>query len=73
MNRYRKFLITLVSAYSVIGPSCDRFAKDWFEMSAKRDLVNNFKFCHKCPKTCVMNSERMVPYGNLCENYFAFP
>ena len=31
------------SAYLVIGPSCDGFAIDWFEMSDGRDVVKNFE------------------------------
>ena len=34
---------TAFSTCLVIGPSRDRFAIDWFEMSGRRDVVKNFE------------------------------
>ena len=34
---------TVFSTCLVIGPSRDRFAIDWFEMSGRRDVVKNFE------------------------------
>ena len=34
---------TAFSTYLVIEGSRDRFARDWFEMSGRRDVVKNFE------------------------------